>query len=309
MARAEAEQMRAAYPGMSERQACGLAGIAVSSYRYQTCRPAKDAGLSEKLTGLAQEHPRYGYRRLCVLLRRGGEDANHKRVHRLYREAGLSLRRKKRKRLVRQRPAAMAVHAINQEWALDFVTDALASSRHVRILSVVDVFTRECLALETDTSLGSVRVIRALEQIIEERGAPQRIRTDNGPEFTSRCFLAWCLDRQIELVHIRPGKPIENAYVESFHGRLREECLQVSWFRHLFDARRQIEAWREHYNRRRPHSSLNYRTPEEFALAHASAGFCSDDVGQGASNASPSPHTPLPAQSGMNLEGVCRMLR
>jgi putative transposase len=169
----------------------------------------------------------------------------------------------------------------------------LASQRHLRILSVADVFTRECLALETDTSLGSGRVIRTLEQVIGERGgAPQRIRTDNGPEFTSRCFIAWCLDRRIEPVHIRPGKPVENAHVESFHGRLREECFQVSWFRNLFDAWRQIETWRVHYNADRPHGSLGYRTPMEFAALRA-AGLFSAVAGQRISNTDPLPRTPL----------------
>jgi len=159
-------EVRGTFPEMSERHACGLAGIAVSSYRYPTPKASKDAGLREQLTQLAQQHPRYGYRRLCVLVRRSGEQANHKRVHRLYRDAGLSLRRKKRKHLMRQKAAFPRVQNSNEEWALDFATDALASHRHLRILSILDVFTRECLALETDTSLGSVRVIRALEQII-----------------------------------------------------------------------------------------------------------------------------------------------
>jgi putative transposase len=309
VARADVEHIRTTFSGMSERHACGLASIAVSSYRYPMRKPGKDAGLREQLKLLAQQYPRYGYRRLCVLVRRGGETANHKRVHRLYREAGLSLRRKKRKHLVRQKAAFPRAQASNEEWALDFVTDALASHRHLRILSVVDVFTRECLALETDTSLGSVRVIRVLEQIIDERGTPQRIRTDNGPEFTSRCFLAWCLDRRIDLVHIRPGKPVENAYVESFHGRLREECLQVSWFRNLFDARHQIETWRGHYNTDRPHSSLGYRTPEQFAALSRAAGQFVVDVGQGVSNADPLPHTPIPAQTGEQIGERCRMLR
>jgi putative transposase len=308
VARADVEHIRTTFSGMSERHACGLVSMAVSSYRYSTRRPANDTGLREQLTQLAQQHPRYGYRRLCVLVRRGGEAANHKRVHRLYREAGLCLRRKKRRHLVRHRAVFPKVQTSNEEWALDFVADALASHRHLRILSVVDVFTRECLALETDTSLGSVRVIRVLEQILTERGAPQRIRTDNGPEFTSRCFIAWCLDRQIELVHIRPGKPVENAHVESFHGRLREECLQVSWFLNLFDARRQIETWRGHYNTDRPHSSLGYRTPEEFAALSRAAGPFSAGVGQGVSNADPLPHTPIPAQTGEDVEGSCRML-
>lgn len=287
--------IRAEYP-LSERRACGLMGTAVSSCRYVPRRLERDAALTARLSELAREHPRWGYRRLCVLVRRV-EPANHKRVHRLYREAGLSLRRKKRKRLSRQRPAATAAQAANQEWAMDFVADAMASGRRIRVLSVIDVFTRECLALETDTSMGSLRVVRVLERIIAERGAPARIRSDNGPEFTSRAYLAWAAGRQTELAHIRPGKPVENAYIESFNGRLREECLSVSWFRNLFDARRQIDAWRDHYNRQRPHSALDYRTPEQFALAHAIAGFCGIDAGQGGSIAAPSPHTPLPAQA------------
>ena len=214
-------------------------------------------------------------------------------------EAGLSLRRKRRKRLSRQRSPATLVRAANEEWALDFVTDALASARHVRILTVVDVFTRECLALETDTSMGSLRVLRVLDRIIAERGSPQRMCSDNGPEFTSRAYLAWSLDRRIELVHFRPGKPIENAHVESFNGRLREECLNVSWFRNLFDARRQIETWRDHYNTDRPHSSLGYRTPEEFAALNRSAGQCSAGPGQGISNADPLPQTPIPLKPGL----------
>jgi len=301
VARADVEHIRGTFPEMSERHACGLARIAVSSYRYPTRKASKDAGLREQLTQLAQQHPRYGYRRLCVLVRRSGEQTNHKRVHRLYRDAGLSLRRKKRKHLMRQKAVFPRVQNSNEEWALDFATDALASHRHLRILSIVDVFTRECLALETDTSLGSVRVIRVLEQIITERGVPQRIRTDNGPEFTSRCFMAWCLDRRIELVHIRPGKPVENAYVESFHGRLREECLQVSWFRNLFDARCQIETWRGHYNTERPHSSLGYRTPEEFAALNRAAGQSIADVGQGVQTPTPCPTPPSPLKPGSIL--------
>ena len=261
--------------------------------------------MRRRLIELAQEHPRYGSPRLCVLLNRESR-CNHKRVERLYREAGLSLRRKKRKRLVRHHISTAPAQAANQEWALDFVTDALASDRHLRVLTVVDVFTRQCLALETDTSLGSLRVIRVLEQIIAEHGAPQRIRSDNGPEFTSRAYLAWALERRIELLHIRPGKPIENAYIESFNGRLREECLNVSWFRNLFDARRQIAAWRKHYNQLRPHSSLGYRTPEEFAALHRAAGLSSAGAGKGVSTADPFPHAPIPAQSG-GTNPSCRM--
>ena len=143
--------------------------------------------------------------------------------------------------------------------------DAVECGRTIRVLSVVDAYTRECLALEVDTSFASRRVTRVLEAIVAERGQPLAIRCDNGPELTSRHFLAWCIERQIELVHIQPGKPTQNARVESFHGRLREECLAVSWFQNLFDARRKIAAWRIEYNEERPHSSLGYRTPKEFA--------------------------------------------
>jgi putative transposase len=291
---------------MSERHACGLLGIAVSSCRYRPLRQEREHALRTRLVELAHENPRYGSPRLYVLLRRETR-CNHKRVERVYREAGLSLRRKKRKRLARQRVPMTMPLAANEEWAMDFVADALASARSVRILTVVDAFTRECLALETDTSLGSLRVVRVLERLIAERGVPRRIRSDNGPEFTSRAYLAWSLERRIELVHIRPGKPIENALVESFNGRLREECLNTSWFRNLFDARRQIEAWRDHYNRVRPHSALDYRTPLQFAALRAAGQFIAG-VREGASNAGPFPHTPFPAQTGEQVLESCRML-
>ena len=174
---------------------------------------------------LAREKPRFGYRRLHVLLGREGEQVNHKRVHRVYREAGLMIRRKKRKHCVREGKPLLARTSANQEWALDFVHDAVECGRAIRVLSVVDAYTRECLALEVDTSFASRRVTRVLDAIIAERGQPEAIRCDNGPELTSRHFLAWCVERQIELVHIQPGKPTQNARVESFHGRLREECL------------------------------------------------------------------------------------
>ena len=214
---------------------------------------------------LAREKPRFGYRRLHVLLFRAGEAVNHKRVHRVYREAGLSLRRKKRKHCVRAGKPLQERTAANQEWALDFVHDAVECGRAIRVLSVVDAYTRECLALEVDTSFASRRVTRVLEAIMAERGQPGSIRCDNGPEFTSRHFLAWGVEQKIEVVHIQPGKPTQNGRVESFHARLREECLNVSWFQNLFDAKRKIATWRTEYNDERPHSSLGYLTPTEFA--------------------------------------------
>ena len=255
-------QVRGEY-AFSERRACGVLRMAVSSYRYRARR--SDEGLRARLVELAREKPRFGYRRLHVLLRRSGEGVNHKRVYRVYREAGLRLKRKARKRLQRTGPAQRVLTAQNQEWALDFVHDAVDSGRAIRVLSVVDAYTRECLALEVDTSFASRRVTRVLEQIVSERGVPVAIRCDNGPELTSRHFLAWCIERKIELVHIQPGRPTQNGHVESFHGRLRDECLRVSWFGNLFEARQKIAAWRKEYNEERPHSSLGYRTPHEFA--------------------------------------------
>lgn len=260
--REEVRWLRENYPA-SQQRVCGLLRIAVSSFRYRTMR--SDESLRERLVELARKKPRFGYRRLHVLLVGGGERVNHKRVFRVYREAGLAVRRKARKRLVREGSPRPALTAANQEWAVDFAHDALASGRAIRVLSVVDECTRECLALEVDSSFASRRVTRALEAIIEERGKPLAIRCDNGPEFTSRHFLAWCIERGIELVHIQPGKPQQNGYVESFHGKLRDECLNVSWFENLWDARRKIAAWRKEYNEERPHSSLGYQTPAEYA--------------------------------------------
>jgi putative transposase len=247
----------------SQQRICGLMQIAVSSYRYRSTR--SDAALRERLVELARKKPRFGYRRLHVLLLGSGERVNHKRVFRVYREAGLAVRRKARKRLVRVGSPRPALTGANQEWALDFVHDAVASGRAIRVLTVEDEYTRECPALEVDTSMASRRVTRVLEGIIAERGQPLAIRCDNGPEFTSRHFLAWCIERQIELVHIQPGKPQQNGYVESFHGKLRDECLNVSWFENLWDARRKIAAWRVEYNEERPHSALGYQTPAAFA--------------------------------------------
>jgi putative transposase len=202
---------------------------------------------------------------LQVKLAAKGMHVNHKRVYRVYREAGLLIRRKRRKRLLRAGIVRPTVTGANQEWALDFVHDAAESGRKFRVLSVIDVYTRECLALEVETSFASRRVTRELDRIVAERGAPEAIRCDNGPEFTSRHFLAWAMEQKIELVHIEPGRPVQNAFVESFHGKLRDECLNASWFGSLLEARVKIGGWKEEYNEERPHSSLGYLAPREFA--------------------------------------------
>jgi putative transposase len=230
-------------------------------------RPDRNAELRDELVKLARQKPRYGYRRLHGLLSRRGHEVNVKRIYRLYVEERLMVRRKRRKRLVRERAAESRLTRANQEWAMDFIVDGLATGRMVRILSVVDAYTRECLALEADTSLGSGRVTRVLERLIAQHGRPENVRSDNGPEFTSRRMLAWSEDWKVGLVHIQPGRPMQNGHVESFHGHLRDECLNASWFRTLNDVRWTLATWREEYNCERPHSSLDYRTPQEFKLA------------------------------------------
>ncbi len=204
---------------MSERQACKLVDLDRSSYRYEP-RADHNAGLRQELLQLARQKPRYGYRRLHAVLSRRGSPVSAQRVYRLYRAEGLMVRRLRRKRLSR---VAVASHLVrsNQEWALDFVADTLGTGRGIRVLTVVDAFTRECLGLDVDTSLSSRRVTRKLDQIIEERGMPESIRCDNGPELTSRHILGWCADNKINLIHIQPGRPMQNGHVESFNGRFR----------------------------------------------------------------------------------------
>ncbi|MEX2430967.1 MAG: IS3 family transposase, partial [Dehalococcoidia bacterium] len=211
-----------------------------------------------------------GYRRLGVLLRREDFAVNQKRVYRLYREEGLAVRRRKRpRRCGRVRVARPTPFEANQRWSMDFVSDSLANGRRVRILTVVDDFTRECLATEVDTSLPGLRVARVLDQLREIRGLPEVITVDNGPEFAGRALDAWAYAREVRLHFIEPGKPVQNAYIESFNGRLRDECLNEHWFGSLHQARSIIEAWREDYNGVRPHSALGNRTPQEFAAGMA----------------------------------------
>jgi putative transposase len=250
---------------LAERRSCGLAGISRSGARYRS-RRSGDEELRERLRQLAAARRRFGYRRLHVLLRREGEVVNHKRVYRLYREEGLSVRKRRRKRVAREaRLPLEAPTAPDQLWSLDFVSDALAWGRKIRALTVVDAYTRECLAIEVDTSLSGMRVARVLDRIISERGAmPFEIVLDNGPELTSRALDQWAYERGVRLRFIEPGKPVQNAYIESFNGRFRDECLNEHWFLSLAHARRVVEDWRLDYNRDRPHSSLRNLTPEEF---------------------------------------------
>ena len=254
---------------LSERRACGLLAVWRSSWRYRR-RRYEDPLLRERLRELAYQRRRFGYRRLHVLLRREGWLVNHKRVYRLYREEGLAVRRRKRKRVAGlPRVPLEAPTRSNQGWSMDFLTDALGSGRRFRLLTVVDDFTREALAIEVDTSLPGTRVVRVLERLKELGRVPEWIVCDNGPEFSGRVLDQWAFDNGIRLHCITPGKPVENAYVESFNGKLRDECLNENWFGSLPEARAVIEAWRMDYNHARPHSALGYQTPEEFAAEQA----------------------------------------
>jgi len=266
--------------GVSQRRACRLVGAARSTIRHRCQGGDHDDALRERLRELAMERPRFGYRRLHALLRREGVTANHKRVARLYRKEGLAVRCRKRKALTRiRRGRPTAPERANQQWALDFLEDALASGRKLRLLSVIDVFTREALALEVDTSLPGRAVVRVLDRLGAERPLPVTLVLDNGPELISRVLEEWAHDHAVMLHFIDPGKPIQNAHCESFHGRLRDECLNEHWFLSLGDARQIVETWRHDYNSVRPHSALGYQTPVEFAhrAARAAASLPQDD--------------------------------
>lgn len=259
--------------GLSQRRACRLVNAVRSTVRYRS-RQGDDEPLRTRLRQLAAHRPRFGDRRLHVLVRREGVIVNHKRVARLYREEGLAVRRRRRKsvaRITRGRPAAP--QGANEQWALDFLQDALASGRTIRLLSVIDVYTREALALEVDTSLPGRRVVHVLDRLRGGRPVPAQIVLDNGPELISHVLEEWAHQHNVTLHFIDPGKPIQNAHCESFHSRLRDECLNEQWFLSLADARRIVAAWRHDYNQARPHSALGYQTPAAFArdVARAAA--------------------------------------
>jgi len=205
-----------------------------------------------------------------AMLARAGMPTNHKRVYRLYREEGLAMRIRQRRRMrwTGRVSGALATRP-NERWSIDFVSDCVSTGRVIRMLTVVDDCTRECPAIEVDSSLGGLRVRRVLDRIAQERGMPEAIVLDNGPEFRGRALAAWSEERRVRLEFIQPGKPAQNAYAESFNGRLRDECLNANWFTSLSDARRKIETWRQDYNQERPHSSLGYLSPSEFARTQA----------------------------------------
>jgi transposase InsO family protein len=253
--------------GLSERRACGLVGADRTMIRYRS-RRSPDIELREQIRDLANARKRFGYRRLFILLRQAGEPSGVNRIYRLYREEGLSVRkRRSRKRAVGTRGPIPIEAKANARWSLDFVHDQFASGRRFRVLNIVDDATRECLAAIPDTSISGRRVARELTALIGRRGKPGTIVSDNGTEFTSNAMLSWSEEHRIAWHFIAPGKPMQNGFCESFNGRMRDELLNETLFLGLDHAREKIAAWVDDYNHRRPHSALAYLTPAAYAAS------------------------------------------
>ena len=263
--------------GLSERRACALVRVARSVVRYRKKRPGEE-GLRARLRSLATARPRFGYRRLHCLLRREGERVNLKRVLRLYREEGLAVGRPKRKRALVARAAISRPERPDERWSMDFMADATANGRRLRLLTIVDDFSRECPAIAVAHNFPAERVVVVLEQLRRRRGLPQAIVVDNGPEFAGQALRLWAHRRGVTLSFIEPGKPVQNAFIESFNGRLRDECLNANLFADLPEAERLVEAWRRDYNEARPHGALNGLTPAEFRQAGAPRPVGTDSI-------------------------------
>ena len=243
--------------GISLRRACALLQVARSTMGYESVLAKRDAPVIAAMREIAAQYPRYGYRRIQVFLARRGLAMSADRAYRIWKKAGLQV--------PRRRPRPLPATGVNQVWAYDFVFDACANGQQLKCLTVIDEYTRECLAIEVAGSLRSGRVIEVLSKLISTRGAPTYLRSDNGPEFVSRAVLKWLLASEIETVPIDPGKPWQNGANESFNGKFRDECLGMQWFKNRIDAKVVIEDWRKAYNRVRPHSSLGNLTPAEYA--------------------------------------------
>jgi putative transposase len=255
--------------GLSKRRACGLLGVARSSLSYALRLPVKDAPVVAAMRALSAQYPRYGYRRIRIFLRRQGFELGCSRTHRLWRQAGLLLPKKRpRRRIATGRPRMHAPFKANVVWAYDFVFDTTAQGQQIKCLTVIDEYTRECLAIDVAGSIRSRRVVDVLSRLVSVHGAPLFMRSDNGPEFVSQAILEWIAQAGIATALNDPGKPWQNGADESFNGKLRDECLSLEWFRSRKEAAVLIEAWRRHYNAVRPHSSLDYLTPHEFKHQH-----------------------------------------
>lgn len=255
--------------GLSERRACTLAGQPRTTQRY-CVRPKNDGNLRRRIRELSVRWPRYGTPRLTLLIRNELGVVNHKRIERIYREEKLQLPRKRKgkRRGTSTREPLVNPTRPNECWAMDFVSDSFETGGRFRTLTLIDVFTRECLALESDTSISGERVARVLTRVADERGLPDAIMVDNGTEFTSKAMLNWSTNTEVRLAFIEPGKPTQNGYIESFNGKLRDECLNQHYFAGLYDAREKLNHWRDIYNQQRPHSSIQYMTPQAFRLAY-----------------------------------------
>ena len=252
--------------GVSERRACGILNVDRSSVRYKSIR-GDDTALRTEMKKVAAERRRFGYRRVHVMLVRKGWHLNQKKLRRLYKEEKLEVRKRGgRKRALGTRRPMVLPERTNERWSLDFVSDAFTDGRRFRVLAVIDDFSRECLALVADTSLSGLRVTRELNLLMEQRGKPNTIVSDNGTEFTSIAVLKWCQETDVDWHYIQPGKPMQNGFVESFNGSFRDECLNETLFSSLPQAREKITEWKEDYNNERPHSSLGNLTPNEFAM-------------------------------------------
>lgn len=270
MVSAPARRQQVAYArrrGLSARRACALLRVARSTLGYVPCLPAKDAPVVEVMRDLAAQYPRYGYRRIQVFLARHGHRVGASRTLRLWQASRLQVPRKRpRRRIGAARPRPAAPTGPCQVWAYDFVFDACANGQQLKCLTVVDEYTRQCLAIDVAGSIRSRRVIEVLSQLMTVHGAPRVLRSDNGPEFVSTALLRWASQEALDMALIEPGKPWQNGTAESFNGKLRDECLSMEWFRSRAEAKVLIEQWRQHYNQVRPHSSLNYQTPDAFRI-------------------------------------------
>jgi putative transposase len=249
---------------MSKRKACRLLHVAPSTTTYESKLDVKDAAVIDKMAELAKENPRYGYRRIRKLLERVGHVMSPRRAHRLWKKAELQVPKKKRRRIPTRTTRPTPPTGINHVWCYDFVFDMCANGQPLKLLTVVDEFTRECLAIDVAGSIRSERVIEQLAKLMTVHGPPTFLRSDNGPEFVAQALVDWLKGEGVDTAHIEPGKPWQNGLNESFNGKFRDECLDMEWFPNRREAVVVVEAFRRKYNEVRPHSSLDYRTPLEF---------------------------------------------
>ena len=265
---------------ISERRACRLVGLSRDAWRHPPQPDAQTARLAERIQAVAMERRRFGYRRVHDMLQGEFPGTNHKKVFRLYREQGLAVRkRNKGKRYRGERTPLVAATRVNQTWSLDFVSDSLSNGRRIKCLTIADDFSHECVDIAVDLSMPGAYVTRVLERAARFRGYPEAIRTDNGPEFTCRAFMAWMQARGIQHILIQPGKPTQNAYIESFNGKFRDECLNENWLESLAQARETIAIWRQDYNEVRPHGTIGRIPPAAFAAKHRNSNPTTTDAG------------------------------